>query len=415
MAKRKQDPAKSFRSRTGLWLILSGTALIMIILGGLAFARLREFWQQPLGPSLGYASTPTFTYSPVSITQLPGEASEDVPPAKAPTLPSITNGPTPTPVSLPTFTPNAVCSPESEMILLAIGIDYRPGTYTYGLADVIRIVHVDFTSQRISVLSLPRDVWVEVPGISDHYGITHSKLNQSYFYGTPAMGYYDGPGGGAGLLARTLDTNFGLQPQHYGVVNMQVLIDMIDAIGGVDIYLWEELDARDSPQTLDQWKLYEQGWNHLDGREAVYYARIRKIKTPTDRIDRQTEILCAVKTKLLNARMIARIPDLISAFYENVLTDLSPEQISQLACLTPYLSAEKVVFARIPSEEFVSKTIISPNSNAKAYVLEVNKDHIRQYIDDFLAGTWPAESNEAQGQSPSTGDTGQLCPVYPSH
>lgn len=413
MAKRNQNLTKNFKSRTGLWLILSGTVLIVLILGGLAFTRLREFWQQPLGPSLGYENTPTFTYSPVSITQLPDEHSQEVPPVENPTPQTVMSGPTPTAVTLPTFTPNAVCSPEAEMILLAIGIDYRPGTYTYGLADVIRIVHVDFTSQRISVLSLDRDIWVEVPGISDHYGITHSKLNQAYFYGTPAMGYYDGPGGGAGLLARTLDTNFGLQPQHYGVVNMQVLIDMIDAIGGVDIYLWEELDARDSPQTLDQWKLYEQGWNHLDGREAVYYARIRKLKTPTDRIDRQTEILCAVKSKLLNPRMIAKIPDLISAFYENVLTDLSPEQISQLACLTPYLSSEKVVFARIPSEEYIGKTIINPNSNAKAYVLEVNKDHIRQYIDDFLAGTWPAESTEGQGQNPSTGETGQLCPVYP--
>lgn len=414
MAKSKKTPKRRIKNRTSQWFILTGMLMIILILGGLVFAELRNFWQQPLGPSLGFEDTPTFTFSPVSITELPEEANPDVPLTDSGTHIAQSSGEDPTPVSLPTFTPNPACSAESDMIFLAIGIDYRPGTYTYGLADVIRIVHVDFSTPRVSVLSMERDAWVEIPYISEHYGITHGKLNQSYFYGTPAMGYYDGPGGGAGLLARTLDTNFGFQPEHYGVVNMKVLIDIIDAIGGVDIYLWEELDARDTPETLDQWKLYEQGWNHLDGQEAVYYARIRKIQTPTDRIDRQTEVLCAVKTKLLNPRVIASIPELISAFYENVLTDLSPEQISQLACLIPYLSSENIVFARIPSEEYVSKTIISPNSNAKEYVLEVNKDHIRQYIDDFLAGTWPAESTESNGQSPSTGDTGQLCPVYPS-
>lgn len=410
-----QQPTRRMKNRTGLWFILSGTVLIALILGVLAFAQLREFWKKPLGPSLGFEDTPTYTFSPVSITELPGEENPDVPPVESPTPVQAANGPTPTAVSLPTFTPNAICSQEAEMILLAVGIDYRPGTYTYGLADVIRIVHVDFTIPRISVLSLPRDTWVEIPGISDHYGITHAKLNQSYFYGTPAMGYYDGPGGGAGLLARTLDTNFSVQPEHYGVVNMQVLIDMINAIGGVDIYLWEELDARDTPQTVDQWKLYEEGWNHLDGREAVYYARIRKIETPTDRIDRQTEILCAVKSKMLNPRVLTSIPDLISAFYDNVLTDLSPEQISQLACLAPYLSPENIVFARIPSEEFISKSITNPNNGNKTYVMEVNKDHIRQYIADFLDGTWPAPSEGDNGDNTDPGDGGQLCPVYPSH
>ena len=68
-------------------------------------------------------------------------------------------------------------------------------------------------------------------------------------YGVPNMGYYDGPGGGAGLLARTLDLNFGVQPDHYGVVNMLILQDMIDAIGGVDIYLENGIDARDSAES----------------------------------------------------------------------------------------------------------------------------------------------------------------------
>ncbi len=415
MAEKSKREQKPLKSRTGLWMILSGALLLLIIVAAVTFSWLWGVWQQPLGPSLGFENTPTTAANPVSITQLPGETNDSITPipeqeATKATIPEASD---PTPVSLPTFTPGSICGSDPSMVLLAIGIDYRRGTYTYGLADVIRIVKVDFTIPRVAVLSLPRDIWVEVPGISDHYGITHSKLNQSYFYGTPAMGYYDGPGGGAGLLARTLDLNFGVQPEHYGVVNMNVLVDIIDAIGGVSIYLWEELDARETPETEEQWKLYEEGWNHLDGREAVYYARIRKLKTPTDRIDRQTEILCAVKNKLLNPRILANVPDLISVFYDNVLTDLSPAQITQLACLVPYLSSENVVFARIPSDEMRSTTIINPNSNAKAYILEVNRDHIRQYIADFLAGTWPPPPKENNEASSNRGQTQQLCPVYP--
>ena len=417
MTEKKDRPENLRKNRTGLWLIITGAVMIIIVLGVIGFSWLRGIWQQPLGPSLGFEETPTELSPAVSITQLPEENPDtDSPPPD----PETTNAPDsnpedPTPVSLPTFTPEAVCGSDPAMILLAVGIDYRRGTYTYGLADVIRIVKVDFTIPRVAVLSIPRDIWVEVPGISDHYGITHSKLNQSYFYGTPAMGYYDGPGGGAGLLARTLEQNFGVQPEHYGVVNMNVLVDFIDAIGGVNIYLWEELDARESPETEEQWKLYEEGWNHLDGREAVYYARIRKLKTPTDRIDRQTEILCAVKDKLLNPRVLANIPELIGVFYDNVLTDLSPAQITQLACLTPYLSSENVLFARLPSDELVAKSIVNPNSqnNARTSILEVNRDHIRQYIADFLAGTWPPPPEESNQASSNQGTTQQLCPVYP--
>lgn len=380
-------------------------AIMLVFLLVVMLPRMIEFWQTPLGPSLGFEPTPT---------SLPTrQVEEAIATEDSSSQPEAAQISTPTPISIPTWTPDAMCGTDPEMLVLAIGIDYRKGTYTYGLADVIRLVKVDFVTPRVSVLTLPRDFWVEVPGISDHYDITHAKLNQSYFYGTEAMGYYDGPGGGAGLLARTIDLNYGAQPEHYGVVNMNVLIEMIDAMGGVDIYLEQGIDARDSEESEDKWKIYDAGWNHLSGKRAVYYARIRHIDNVFGRVDRQTEILCAVKNKLLSPDTVLGIPDMITAFSENVLTDLSPAQLGQLACLAPRLSWENIIFARLPEEEMAGKTIYNPNMDINDFIWDMDNAAVRRYVAGFLDGSWPPPPVEGETADIHAGETQQLCPVYP--
>jgi LCP family protein required for cell wall assembly len=395
---------KKNRNHTGLWMIGFGVIMLAFLLIAM-IPRLVEFWRTPLGPELGFESTQI----PVTV-----QPTQQVIPTEVITQLSDTNLiNTPTPIAMPTYTPDALCGNDPEMLILAIGIDYRKGTYTYGLADVIRLVKVDFVTPRVTVLTLPRDFWVEVPDISDHYDITHAKLNQSYFYGTEAMGYYDGPGGGAGLLARTIELNYGVQAEQYGVVNMNVLIDMINAIGGVDIYLDVGIDARDTPESTERWKIYPQGWNHLSGKRAVYYARIRHIDNVFGRVDRQTEILCAVKYKLLSPDTIMGIPEIITAFSDNVLTDLSPAQLSQLACLAPRLSWDNIVFARLPEDEMTGMTIYNPNMEINDFIWDMDNDAIRRYIASFLDGSWPPPPVEGETEDIHAGETQQLCPVYP--
>ena len=115
---------------------------------------------------------------------------------------------------------------------------------------------------------------VEIPGISDHYNITQGKLNQSYLYGNKGLGYYDGPGEGPGLLARTLNLNFGAQPDHYIAVNMQTFEAIVDAIGGIDVYLPYEISvkSKDNPKGF----AIPEGQHHIDGETALWVARIRQ-------------------------------------------------------------------------------------------------------------------------------------------
>jgi len=90
------------------------------------------------------------------------------------------------------------------------------------------------------------------------------------------MGYYDGPGGGMGLLARTLAYNYDLYVDNYVAVNMVVFEEIIDAMGGIDIYLTEPVDGR--PVGMDDVDPYKQGqgyfkagWNHLTGFDALSF------------------------------------------------------------------------------------------------------------------------------------------------
>ena len=118
------------------------------------------------------------------------------------------------------------------------------------------------------MVDIPRDLWVEIPGISDHYGITHGKLNQAYFFGNPGMGYYDGPGEGPGLLARTLEQNFGLSVDHYLAVDIKTFVRLIDAMDGIDIYVDSKIDLNQNQDGANPEYVLEPGIHHLDGTDG---------------------------------------------------------------------------------------------------------------------------------------------------
>jgi hypothetical protein len=143
-------------------------------------------------------------------------------------LPSIK--PTSTQYITPTRAPITVCGGPPKMMILGLGIDIRYDDYIYGLADVIRVAQVDFVSGKVTVLTLPRDLLVEIPDMEDR-GITNAKLNQAYFYGTEYYGFYEGPDLGPGMMMDTLEHNFGLRIDRYITINMATFKKIIDAVG----------------------------------------------------------------------------------------------------------------------------------------------------------------------------------------
>lgn len=290
---------------------------------------------------------------------------------------------------LPSATPAPLCGGPPTMIVLGIGADNRENNYLYGLADSIRVARIDFTVPSVSVLTFPRDLWVAIPEISDHYGIDHGKLNQAYLYGNPGMGYYDGPGAGPGLLARTLDLNYGLRSDHYGAVNMQTFVRLVDAVGGIDIYLEQAVDGRPVDEKTEDMGYFTAGQHHMDGQTALRFSRIRKTDNAFRRDDRQTQVLCALKHKLLSPEVVTGIPGIIGAFQGSVLTDMSPAQLASLVCLGPMIRSENLRFASLPEE------LLTATRNAEgSFILQPDEPKVLELVQAFLAGTWPTEPDQ---------------------
>jgi len=347
---------------------MRGLIFLILVLAG---AQLLRLYRQPLGPPLGL---PTLTQSiNPTLTTFP--------------IGTLAVNSTPTEVQhTSTSTPKPLCGGPAVMNILAVGSDARGDHYLYGLADIIRLVRVDFVNARVSILEVPRDLWVEIPEISDHYGITHGKLNQAYLYGNKGLGYYDGPGEGPGLLARTLNLNFGARPDHYIAVNMLTFEAIIDAIGGIDVYLPYDVSVR-SPENPRGFSV-DAGQHHFDGETALWVARIRQYHT-FSRAENQNIIMCSLRKKLLSPAVVPAIPQLVRNFQRYVQTDLSVEQINQLACLANQMDGTNVVFASFPISLFKNAKQYDPQLKSTTSVLDAEYNVLRDYIDRFQQGIWP--------------------------
>jgi LCP family protein required for cell wall assembly len=310
---------------------------------------------------------------------------------------------------IPTMTSNVgLCGGPTVMDILTIGTDARGNNYTYGLADVIRLVRVDFVNPKVTVLEMPRDLWVEIPDVADNLdGQDHEKLNQAYLYGNPGFGYTDDPAQGPGLLARTLALNFGTQIDHYAAVNMRTFEKIVNAVGGVDVTLPETVDGRTATDTNKR-LLFLAGTHHLDGTQALTLARIR-IEGVFARAENQNRVLCALRAKLTSPAVIPKIPELIKSFQGAIQTDLSPEQLGQLACIGTQIRSGNVIFATFPSEHFKQTRQYDPVFKKSVFVWDVDFEVLRDYISRFNDGTWPSPTTAPSTQTANTEES-TICP-----
>ena len=361
---------------------------IIVILAAAGLVFLIRQWNKPLGASFELPTrTPMPEISPSPAASTPTQSQSS-------TEKSL---PTNTPTSLPSPTePQPVCGGPPVMYILGIGADNEYNGYMYGLADVIRIARVDFVNTKVTVLTVPRDLWVEFPGIIEKYAetVTHGKLNQAYFYGGPGEGYYEGEGGGPGLLAHTIAHNFGLYVDHYAAVHMTAFEGIVDALGGIDIYLEQDWDGTPVDDITDDMGYFEAGQHHMSGEEALRFARIRKRYSVVDRSNNQTLVICAIKDKMLSPSVVSSIPKMIQSLIGTINTDLTLNQISQLTCLLPKLGKEDLVFIRFPDEMLVPGRVYDPNLGNTTFIYDIPKEDIQAFLEDFANDAIPIESGD---------------------
>jgi LCP family protein required for cell wall assembly len=348
-----------------LSVIACSTWLVVVHVGSQAY----QAWsQEPLGPTLTY---PTELLLPATWT-----------PSAIATQPTITLAPTLVFETQTPLSPFLSCNKNlPTMTILALGTDVRPGQHRAGLTDFMRAVRVDFQQQRVTALEFPRDLWVKIPGIEHNLGTDHQKLNTAYAYGSPEHG--------PSLLARTLNLNFGLNVDHYMVANMTVFAEAVDALGGLDVTIPEGgIDGRTRTDRSAR-LVFPEGLQHLNGEQALTLARIRNVSVFA-RAENQNLVMCALRKEIESPETILRLPGIINSFLKNIQTDLTPEQISQLACLGTQMPRSNILFASFPRELFHSAEMYDPVLKQNVFIWDANVAALRRYVADFESGSWPS-------------------------
>jgi len=223
---------------------------------------------------------------------------------------------------------------EDRVTLLLLGVDKRPDDYAR--SDTMILVNVDPKTKTASMLSIPRDLQVFIPG----YGV--GKMNAAYAYGDENKDQVEG--GGAGLTMRTITANFGITINYYAQVDFQGFVKIVDTLGGVTIDVPYPIKDDAYPASGNNYMrvYFPSGWQHMDGERALQYARTRHSDSDGHRSVRQQQMLLALRQQAISLDLLPRANDLLKEFSDSFRTSLSLTQVLQLARLGSEISSENI-------------------------------------------------------------------------
>jgi len=264
-----------------------------------------------------------------------------------------------------------------RLSILMLGIDQRCEEVGPTHTDTMMIVTIDPESLSASVLSLPRDLWVEIPG----FGL--DRINQANYLGD----VYEYPGGGPALASETVESLLGIPIEYYVAVNFDAFVEMVDLIGGIEVDVPESIDDPTYPDRCYGYDPFsiEEGVHQLAGEEALKYARTRAtFGGDVDRAGRQQDVVMAVRAKVLqldNApQLLTQAPQLWQAFQKNVRTNMSLDEVIQLGLLAQEIPRENIHTAVVDYNYVYNE--VTPDGRA---VLVPIRDNIRQLRDQIFA------------------------------
>jgi len=214
---------------------------------------------------------------------------------------------------------------EGRINLLLAGV---PGTYDNAapdLTDTIMMASVDVKNKKINMFSIPRDLYVEVPGFG------YNKINAAYSLGKN----FDVAGGGMDVLKDTVYDVLGQKIDYYVKVDFAGFVEAIDTLGGVDVYVEEDIYDYLYPDDYDGYQVFalDAGMQHLDGETALKYVRSRQTTSDFDRARRQQQVIVAARDAFLSkgivegAKILVKLIDIVT---EHVETDMKVWEIERV-------------------------------------------------------------------------------------
>jgi LCP family protein required for cell wall assembly len=258
--------------------------------------------------------------------------------------------------------------------ILLVGIDKRwEVPHTSFRTDTIMVASLHAETNESSLFSIPRDLYVEVPG----HG--RRRINIAHVLGE-TQGY---PGGGPALLMDTIQQNFGIPLHGYVMMDFQGFREIVDLLGGVDIYVEKEIwdykypDDRGGEMTIH----IPAGQQHMDSETLLHYCRSRYGSDDFDRMRRQQKALGALGKKFLSLEMLPRLPELLQTMSNTFYTDLSPAVMVRLAAMASQVDPDQARFIVI-DRSFLDPSQRQPGDEPS--LLYPDWDRIHALVDEVF-------------------------------
>ncbi len=268
-------------------------------------------------------------------------------------------------------------TPEARLNILVLGLDKRPGQPEDGTyrSDTMFVASVDTHAGRLQILAIPRDYWAEIPYGNEPGVWAENKINAAYSYGQ----FYKYPGGGPAAAVAAVQHNLNITIHHYVVIDWEGFVRLIDALGGIEVNVPEPISdfGTDVLEVFPN-NTVQAGPQHMDGRQALGYSRVR-VDGDLKRIERQQIVIRAVAEKAVSLGYIARIPELWSAYRDAFRTDIDNSLIPGYALL-----AREVDLGRIETFS-LGKAMYGGVSEDGQLILLANREQMYAIIDEFLA------------------------------
>lgn len=306
-----------------------------------------------------------------------------------------------TPIALEDLPPTPIVAHESALPpawdgasrinILFIGLDYRDWTANEGppRSDTMILFTIDPLTKTAGMLSIPRDLWVNIPGFG------YSRINTAYPSGVGAQL----PGGGPGLAMKTVEQLLGVPVHYYAQVDFDTFIDLVNIVGCIWIVPEERLVLDPIGPGLDKVVLTPGGERELCGWKVLAYARIRKTEGgDTDRSKRQQQVIFALREQIFEPdvfpSLIAQAPTIYKQLSRGIHTNMSFEDAIKLAVFGKDISRESIKTGVIDTSMVTLDNVILGGENAS--ILKPIADKIRVLRDEIFTSSGPL-SPLAQG------------------
>lgn len=309
------------------WAVIAALLVTVLLVSGFMIRTAQAILNSPINPvqagDLGQtASTRDAAANPdlppvVRVTSRPGGATQATPTLAAPAT---------------------IAADEERLTVLVLGIDRRPNQTSFlSRTDTMLILSVDKAEKTASMLSIPRDLYVDIPG----YG--EDRINTAFQKGMSS----GDPADGAALAIATIEENLGIHIDHYLLIDFTTVVRVIDAVGGVTVqvpFTIFDPEYPDMDYGFDPFYI-EAGWQTLDGATALKYMRTRHADNDFGRAARQQQVILAFRDQVLAmgaGQLITRIPFFLNEFSNGVFTDLSAQEVIEAAQSSQEISAENI-------------------------------------------------------------------------